>query len=345
MSDPLRIAVVGAGYFAQFHYDAWARMPGVEVIAVCDHDIGKASKTAAKFSIPRVFSNVQELLSAFKPDLLDIVVPPDQHHDLIECAAQHGIDAICQKPFCGTLEDAERATRIAREANIMLAVHENFRFQPWYREVHRLLSSGAIGTPYQVSFRLRPGDGQGPDAYLNRQPYFQTMPRFLIHETGIHFIDTFRYLLGEVQSVYADLYKLNPAIAGEDAGIVSFEFQSGARGLFDGNRLADHAAENHRKTMGELWVDGSDGTIRMNGDGWLFLRQHGTTEETRVTYSLPEAGFGGDCALAFQQHVVCHLTQKKPLETAANDYLVNLRIEDAIYRSAETGRRIDKGEF
>ena len=42
------------------------------------------------------------------------------------------------------------------------------------------------------------GDGQGPDAYLARQPYFRTMPRFLLRETGIHFIDTFRFLFGEI---------------------------------------------------------------------------------------------------------------------------------------------------
>lgn len=345
MSSPLRIAVVGAGYFAQFHYDAWSRMPEVEVVAACDHDTKKASETAETFSIPQVFDSIQTLLNTIKPDLVDIVAPPDQHGHLIECAARHGIDAICQKPFCGALKDAEQATRIAHDANIMLAVHENFRFQPWNREIHRLLASGAIGSPYQVSFRLRPGDGQGPDAYLSRQPYFQTMPRFLIHETGIHFIDTFRYLLGEVQSVYADLRQLNPTIAGEDAGIVNFQFQSGARALFDGNRLADHTAENRRLTMGEMWVDGSAGTIRLNGDGQLFLRHHGVNDETQIDYAVPETGFGGDCVLVFQQHVVSHLTEKTPLETAANDYLANLRIEEAIYRSAETGRRIDVGEI
>ncbi|MEO0763052.1 MAG: hypothetical protein AAFZ09_14815, partial [Pseudomonadota bacterium] len=60
-------------------------------------------------------------------------------------------------------------------------------------------------------------DGQGPDAYHARQPYFQRMPRFLVHETAVHWIDTFRYLMGEAETVYADLRRLNPAIAGEDA--------------------------------------------------------------------------------------------------------------------------------
>ena len=88
-----------------------------------------------------------------------------------------------------------------------------------------MLQARALGEVYQITFRLRPGDGQGPEAYLERQPYFQTMERFLVHETAIHFIDVFRFLLGEEPStVYASLRRLNPAIKGEDAGLMLFSF-------------------------------------------------------------------------------------------------------------------------
>ena len=56
----------------------------------------------------------------------------------------------------------------------------------------------------KLTFRLRTGDGQGPDAYLSRQPYFQKMEHFLVHETAVHWIDTFRFLLGDINAVYAD---------------------------------------------------------------------------------------------------------------------------------------------
>lgn len=39
-------------------------------------------------------------------------------------------------------------------------------------------------------------------------------PRFLIHETGVHLVDVFRYLLGEVAAVTASLHRRNPCIAG-----------------------------------------------------------------------------------------------------------------------------------
>jgi len=82
------------------------------------------------------------------------------------------------------------------------------------------------------------------DAYLERQPYFREMDNFLIHETGVHYIDVFRYLFGEPASLSAELQRLNPAIAGEDSGHFIFYYDNGLRVHFDGNRLLDHAAVN-----------------------------------------------------------------------------------------------------
>jgi predicted dehydrogenase len=277
------------------------------------------------------------MLDATRPDLLDVATPPAAHRPILEAAAQRGVHVICQKPFGGDLATARDMVRIAAAAGITLVVHENFRFMPWYREARRLLDQGRLGEPYGISFRLRPGDGQGPHAYLERQPYFQTMPRFLVHETGIHLIDVFRFLLGEVNGVFARLRRLNPAIAGEDAGCVLFDFASGASGLFDGNRLAGFPAANPRLTMGEMLLEGSDAALRLDGFGRLFLKPHKGAERQHA-YAWQDQGFGGDCVFALQQHVVRHLRDGAPLENAGSAYLRNLEIEEAIYRSAASGR-------
>jgi D-apiose dehydrogenase len=100
-----------------------------------------------------------------------------------------------------------------------LIVHENFRFMPWFRETKRLVEAGKVGTPLHVAFTLRPGDGQGPAAYLDRQPYFRSMPRFLIHETGIHLIDVFRYLFGEIAAPSV-LLRCRPKNASRSGGSI-----------------------------------------------------------------------------------------------------------------------------
>jgi predicted dehydrogenase len=340
MSRKIRLATYGTGYFSRFQYEAWMRMAEVEVVALCNRTEAKGRELAETYGIPRVFTDFAEMLDAVTPDLVDIITPPTTHLDAIKSAAARRVPIVCQKPFCRNLAEAEAAVQIAAKSDTLLAVHENFRFQPWHRETRSLLRDGALGEPYQISFRLRPGDGQGPEAYLDRQPYFQTMERFLVHETAIHQIDTFRFLMGEVTEVAAWLQRLNPAIAGEDAGIILFEFASGARGLFDGNRLVDHAAENRRLTMGEMLIEGSDAVLRLDGDGRLFLRGRGENDEQEVAYEWENRGFGGDCVYAFQRHVVDHLLGRGELLTSAGDYLANLRVEQAVYDSDRLGRRV-----
>ncbi len=46
MADRLRVAVIGAGYFSRFHYQAWAAIEGVELVAACDHERAKVEALA-----------------------------------------------------------------------------------------------------------------------------------------------------------------------------------------------------------------------------------------------------------------------------------------------------------
>jgi D-apiose dehydrogenase len=332
----VRVVVIGAGYFAQFHHEAWARLPGAELVAIADLDGDKAAEAASTYGIPW-FSDHEEMFKAVKPDLVDIATPPASHLELVTAAAERGLPAICQKPLAPTFQEARAVVAAAERKDSLLVVHENFRFQPWYREMRQLISAGRLGNLHSLSFRLRPGDGQGAEAYLARQPYFQKMERFLVHETGIHFIDTFRFLLGEVTGVMARLRRLNHHIAGEDAGVIMFEFAAGQTGMFDGNRLNDHVAENTRLTMGEMWLEGSTGVLRLDGDGGLWWKSHGGVEAAH-DYAWSNTGFGGDSVYALQAHVLSHLRDGTRLENSARDYLRNLEIEEAVYRSARENR-------
>ena len=338
--EKLRVAAVGAGYFSQFQYDAWSRIPEVQVVGVCDQDTSRAREVAKRHGGWEVYSDVLAMLEEARADVLDIITPPSSHLALIRLAAERGVNVICQKPFCKSLEEARQAAALAEQAGIELIVHENVRFQPWYEELQRQIAAGRLGQIYQATFRLRPGDGQGPQAYLERQPYFQKMERFLIHETGIHWIDTFRYLFGEVSAVYAELRRLNPAIAGEDAGHVIMECAGGVRAVLDGNRLSDHCAENRRLTMGEMTIEGSEGVLVLRGDGTLGYRRHGENLWQDIDYEWMDHGFGGDCVYRFSRHVVDGLMGRSRLANTASDYLANMNIEEAVYTSAREGRRL-----
>ncbi|WP_424966267.1 Gfo/Idh/MocA family protein [Dinoroseobacter sp. S375] len=331
-----RVACVGAGYFARFHYDAWARLDDATLVGAVDRDLDKATATG----LP-AFATLDDLFAVEVPEILDIITPPKTHAAAIRLAISKGVRAIiCQKPFCSSLEEAHAVTAEAETAQIPLIIHENFRFQPWYRAMRAAIEDGAIGDPRQLTFRFRTGDGRGPEAYLDRQPYFQRMRRLLVQETAVHWIDTFRYLLGPATGVYADLRRENPVIAGEDAGYILFDYASGARALFDGNRLLDHATENPRLTFGEALLEGTEATLSLWGNGSVTRRVFGATDETEILAARTYPGFAGDCVFALNAHVLAALRGEQPFENAARDYLEVRRMEEAVYTSAAEQRRL-----
>ncbi|MFN3190885.1 MAG: Gfo/Idh/MocA family protein [Aureliella sp.] len=333
----LRCAAIGAGYFSHFHYDAWRRMDGVDVVACCDRDLDKAKAVAKQYGIPQVFGDYQEMLDRCEVDFVDVITRPDTHLPIVEELAKRRTDVICQKPLAPTVEESRRIVDLATEAGIRFMVHENFRFQPWYRQAKRVFESGRIGDAlHTLSFRNRAGDGHGPDAYLARQPYFQTMPRFLVFEAGIHTVDTFRYLAGEVQRVWCDLRKLNSVIAGEDAGIAVFEFSDGVRALYDANRFNESTAENPRYTFGELLMEANGGTLRLYADGRLTIQELGGNEIEHA-YLPSSVGFAGDCVYATQKHFIERLRDGGEFETSGENYLKSIAVTEAMYRSSESG--------
>lgn len=334
----LTAAVLGAGYFAGCHHEAWNRMDGVTLVGVANRTLAKATATGFP-----AFASLNEMFDAVgTPDILDVATAPETHVQAVHEAIAAGCRMIiCQKPFCVDFAEAKALTATADAAGANLVIHENFRWQPWYRAMKAAMDRGDIGTALQGTFRMRPGDGQGPEAYLDRQPYFQQMPRFLVHETAVHWVDTFAYLFGPVRSVYADLRRVNPAIEGEDAGYILFDHGEGGRSIFDGNRLLDHKAQDRRLTMGEALIEGTDGSLSLRGDGSVWLRKFGAMDETTLAEPYTGGYFGGDCVFRLCEHVARFLRGEGALVNAASDYLKVLEIEEAIYKSSETGCRQD----
>src|SRR5688500_16073194 len=155
------------------------------------------------------------MLDKERPTFVDIATRPESHLGLVRLAAEHGVHVICQKPMAPTWEECVAMVEVCERAKVRLLIHENWRWQPWYREAKKLLETGAIGRLFQISFFWRTGDGGGSEPYAV-QPYFRQMPRLLVYETLVHILDTFRFLADEVTSVYCQNRRVNPVITGED---------------------------------------------------------------------------------------------------------------------------------
>ncbi len=329
----LKGVAIGAGYFSRFHYEAWSRVEDAMLTALCNREEKKGRAMAEEFGVPGVYQDVAKMLDAERPDFVDIITPPETHLPFCREAFKRGIAVQVQKPLAPTLAEAEQIVSEAEAADVRIMAHENFRFQPWYREIKNMLDNDVLGKPLHAYTRMRMGDGWQADAYLARQPYFRDMPKLLVHETGIHFIDTYRYLFGEVESVYARLHKRNKVIAGEDAGTVHFNFASGATAIWDASRYHESNAANPRYTFGILWIDGEKGSLRLEENGSIYLKKLGEVEHPH-NYLHQDHQFAGDCVFATIQHFAACLLSGHPFETAASDYVINMKIEEAVYQSA-----------
>ena len=202
-----------------------------------------------------------------------------------------------------------------------------------------LLTTDILGDVFSLTVTTRTGDGYGERAYVDRQPFFRTMPRLLVFETGVHFIDVFRYLFGEPERLGARLRTLNPAIQGEDAGIVQLEFPSGVVATWDANRYNESAEEDARFTFGTFRCDARKGHVCLAGDGTMTFKPLGQPVE-EVPYAHPRMHFGSDCVHAFQQHVVDVLLRQVPAESEGAEYLRNMRLVDAAYAANKTRQTV-----
>ena len=130
MTGRLRGTVIGCGFFAENHLNAWASIPDVELVAVCDIDPAKAASAAQRFGAGRHYTDAATMLREQKPDFVDIATTVASHRALVELAAAEKIPAIVQKPFGPTMADCEAMVAACAAAGVPLMVHENFRFQP-----------------------------------------------------------------------------------------------------------------------------------------------------------------------------------------------------------------------
>lgn len=281
------------------------------------------------------------MLEKEKPDFVDIATRPEAHLELVTVAARRGLHVICQKPMAPSWEECVAMAKVCKESNVRLLMHENWRWQPWYREIKRHLEAGTFGQAFHIAFHMRTGDGRGDQPYTV-QPYFRDMPRFILYEVVVHFIDTFRYLVGEIATVSCQTARVNPLIKGEDYALVQLRFHGGVQGLIDANRFSGRVPVD--VTLGAFRLEGDRAAIRLSPDGQLWLTEYGK-DEVRHEFPTPDTGYKGDSVKATQEHLVSCLRSGQRSESEGQDYLKNVAAVLACYRSAETGRTVSPEEW
>jgi predicted dehydrogenase len=325
----IKVAVAGAGMVTRYHLRAWAKLPQVEVAAICARHLENAQLRAAEFKIPAAYDDVAAMLDREKPDALDIATPPEVHRTQAIMAADRGIDILCQKPMTPDLAESERmAAEIGDRVRFM--IHENWRFRPQYRQTARWLAEGRIGAVHEFHFNVRssglitrtPG---GCLFALERQPFLAGLQRFIIMELLIHHLDTIRYLVGPVRVADAGAAHVSPEVIGEDLALISLKADTGALGTVSGNFCA---AGFPPLPADRLELIGEKASI-LYENNILYLR--GDTEKT-IEFDFEQAYQQSyDNAIA---HFVQALQNRTPFETGPADNLQTLRLVEEAYRKS-----------
>jgi predicted dehydrogenase len=340
MAEPVRLAIVGCGFFARNHLFSWKDLApeGVELVAVCDIDPAKAKAAAEEFGVPHWYANVDEMLDKERIDLIDIVTRMDTHRMMVEKTIPRGIATIVQKPFAPAWDDAVAMTKMAETAGVFLAVHENFRFQTPLLKAAAAVASGAIGTPTwgRISFRT------GYDLYKT-QPYFHGEERFIILDLGVHTLDMARVMMGEVEHVYAEIQTRNAKNRGEDTATVTLRHVTGGVSVVDFSYESRKLPDTFPETLME--IEGPKGAIVV--DAGLRMRVNVGDDIREEDIGAPLLHWTAkpwhvaqESVLTTCRHLLDAYKAGKPADISAADNLKTFAIAEAAYESEATGRAV-----
>ncbi len=199
MNAKSKVAVVGAGFIADYHLQVLKGLPGVEVIALVDVDRARAEALARKHGVVRVHASIAEMVAAGKPDVAHALVPPQRHVDVATELLEAGVGVFLEKPLATNRGDAQRLLLLAAARGLPLAVNHNATFHPSFRAAKATLARGELGELDHVFACL-----SVPLRQLNTRDFAHFMfrtPRNIIFEQATHPFSQLVDLLGPVRSV------------------------------------------------------------------------------------------------------------------------------------------------
>ena len=141
----LRIAIVGCGKIADQHAMKIRRIKDCEIAAVCDREPLMAKQFAERFPVGHHFSDVLELLSQARPDVVHITTPPESHFDVAKLCLEKGAHVYVEKPFTVCAEQAQELVELAEKKGLKLTVGHNEQFSHAARRMRTLVREGYLG--------------------------------------------------------------------------------------------------------------------------------------------------------------------------------------------------------
>ena len=329
----IRVAVVGSGFAGLAHIEGYKKVEDADLIAVCDVSKERAQEAAEKYEIPNVFTDYEKLLRLDELDAISVCLPNAMHMPVSVAALEAGKHVLCEKPLAANAEEAAKMVDAADKSGKILAMSLNFRYQGRSLTLKRLVEAGELGEIYYAKtsmlrtnaiprgwFHVKKRSGGGP--LLDLAP---------------HMLDVTWWLMGRPEPVSASgstFAKLG--VAGKGLGSWGVGYGDGpvdiedlAVGLIkfkDGQALfVEVSWAVHGQPTQSSHIFGTEGGASLYPDFAVYKDPPVTT---------PELDPEKDRIREFVRNV---LDGTEPLGPGS-DGLQVMRMLDAIYKSAETGK-------
>lgn len=229
MTEPLRIALIGAGVMGRQHHQHLKDLPEARLCAVAD-PARQAAAFAAECAVP-YFAEHRRMLEEVRPHAVIVANPNTLHvSTALDCIAA-GVPVLLEKPVGVHLDEVRELIAASRNAGVPVLVGHHRRHNPLIVRARELVEEGSLGrlTTVTALWQL-----QKPDSYFDipwrREPGAGMLLTNLIHD-----LDLLRHLCGEVAEVQALTGNGVRGFANEDSAAVLLRFANGALGTLTGS--------------------------------------------------------------------------------------------------------------
>jgi predicted dehydrogenase len=243
----LRLGVVGGGpgsFIGEIHRAAARLDDRYEVVAGVlsrDAERSRAAAVAIGIAAQRTYPGWQALLEgeAAREDGIDVVAimtPNDSHRDIAVAAMERGLDVICDKPLCNTLEEARSLVRKVRETGLVFCLTHNYTGYPMVRHARAMVESGELGAVRFIKVeyvqgwlaeRVEAGPGWAEAWRFDKR---RAGPSLVLADIGTHAHHLAAYVCGlEAVSVSAEVGALVPGRTAHDFAAARLRFDDGVR--------------------------------------------------------------------------------------------------------------------
>jgi predicted dehydrogenase len=185
----LKTAIVGCGKIADNHAVVMAGIEGCEIVGVCDREPLMAEQLYERFPVKKWFSDLEELLSQARPDVVHITTPPESHFALAKICLEHGCNVYVEKPFTLFESDARQLIGLAERKGLKLTAGHDAQFGTAARRMRELVRSGYLGggpVHMESYYGYEMGQAYAQALLGDAQHWVRRLPGKLLHNVISH---------------------------------------------------------------------------------------------------------------------------------------------------------------